>query len=74
MYNRLFDECEDSDRIFSKNSKVASALKFFHDTPLIIKTNDRIEEELHNGTKCCRVDMNLLKCCHFVKEIEKGAL
>ena len=54
MYNRLLDECGDADITSSrsKNTFVDPALKFFHNIPLMMNTNDRITEKLANGTPC----------------------
>ena len=46
MYNRLLDECGDSDIINSKKSFVDLALKFFHGVPLMMNTNERIDEKI----------------------------
>ena len=52
MYNRLLDECGDADIINSKRSFVDVALKFFYNVPLMMNTNERIDEKLANGTPC----------------------
>ena len=52
MYNHLLDECGDSDITNRSGAFVDLALKFFHDVPLMINTNKRIEEGLTNGSAC----------------------
>ena len=50
MYNRLLDECGNSDIKNSKQSFVDPALKFFHNIPLMMNSNERIADKLANGT------------------------
>ena len=52
MYNRLIDKCGDSDIKNSKQSFVDPALKFFPHIPLMMNTNERINEKLANFTLC----------------------
>ena len=68
MYNRLLDECGDSDIINSKRSFVDPALKFFHNISLMMNTNERINEKLANGTSCRGLYVKLKRGCQFVKE------
>ena len=72
MYNRLLDECGDSDIKNSKNAFVDIALKFFHNIPLMMNTNDRIKEKLANGTSCRGLYVKLKKGYDFVKENWEG--
>ena len=52
MYNMILDECGDSDVVNSKGAFVDPALKFFHGVPLMMNSNERIDEDLANGTPC----------------------
>ena len=52
MYNRLLDECGDSDITNGSGAFVDPALKFFYNVPLMMNTNARIDENLANGTPC----------------------
>ena len=52
MYNRILDECGDSDIRNGSDTFVDPALKFFHNIPLMMNTNERIDEKLVNGTPC----------------------
>ena len=52
MYNHILDQCANSDITNGSGAFVDPALKFFHNVPLMMNTNDRIEEELANGTPC----------------------
>ena len=72
MYNRLLDECGDGDITNSNNRFVDPALKFFHNIPLMMNTNDRITEKLANGTPCRGLYIKLKNDCEFVKESWEG--
>ena len=72
MYNRLLDECGDSDIINSKRSFVDPALNFFHNISLMMNTNERINEKLANGTSCRGLYVKLKRGCQFVKENWEG--
>ena len=50
------------------------AFKFFHNVPLMMNTNARIEEELANGTTCRGLYIKLKKGCKFVQENWEGYL
>ena len=49
LYNRLLDECGDSDIKNGNQCKVDPALKFFYDIPLMMNNNERITEKLATG-------------------------
>ena len=72
MYNRLLDECGDADIISSKKTFVDPVLKFFHNIPLMMNTNERIGEKLANGTPCRGLYLKLKPGCEFVKESWEG--
>ena len=72
MYNRLLDECGDADIKSSNNTFVDPVLKFFHNIPLMMNTNDRITEKLANGTPCRGLYIKLKQGCKFVKESWEG--
>ena len=67
MYNRILDECGDSDITNGNKLFVDPALKFFDNIPLMINTNTRIEEELANGTPCRGLYIKLNHGCEFVQ-------
>ena len=72
MYNRLLEECGDSDITNGSKAFVDPALKFFHNIPLMMNTNERIDEELANGTPCRGLYIKLKKGCDFIKENWEG--
>ena len=72
MYNRILDECGDCDIRNPADKFVDPALKFFHGIPLMMNTNDRIEERLANGTPCNGMYIKLKDGCHFQKEMWEG--
>ena len=74
MYNHLLDQCGDSDITNGSKAFVDPALNFFHNIPLMMNTNARIEEELANGTPCCGLYIKLKKGCKFVRENWEGYL
>ena len=74
MYNHILDQCSDSDITNGSGAFVDPALKFFHNVPLMMNTNDRIEEELANGTPCRGLYIKLKKGCKFVQENWEGYL
>ena len=61
MYNRLIDECGDSDVLNGNKCFVDIALKFFHNIPLMMNSHERIDEELANGTPCRGLYVQLKK-------------
>ena len=68
MYNRLLDECGDADIINSRKAFVDIALKFFYNVPLMMNTNERIDELLANRTPCRGLHIKLKEGYNFVKE------
>ena len=72
MYNHLLDECGDSDITNGSKAFVDPALKFFHNIPLMMNTNARIDEELANGTPCCGLYIKLKKGSKFKQENWEG--
>ena len=72
MYNRIIDECGDSDIKSGRGKFVDPALKFFHNVPLMMNTNDRIKEELANGTPCIGLYIKLKHGCEYTKENWEG--
>ena len=72
MYNRLLDECGDSDITNGNETFVDPALKFFHNIPLMMNTNERIDEKLANGTPCRGLYITLKEGCHFQPECWEG--
>ena len=74
LYNRLLDECGDSDIMSGNNFKVDPAMNFFHNIPLIMNTNERIEEKLANGTPCRGLYLKLRGGCQLKKENWEGRI
>ena len=74
MYNHILDQCGDSDITNGSNAFVDPALNFFHNVPLMMNTNERIEEELANGTPCRGLYLKLKKGYKFVQENWEGYL
>ena len=72
MYNRLIDECGDSDVINGNRQFVDIALKFFYNIPLMMNTNERIKEELANGTPCRGLYIKLKQGCSYTEETWEG--
>ena len=72
MYNRFLDECGDSDITNGNETFVDPALKFFHNIPLMMNTNERIDEKLANGTPCRGLYITLKEGCHFQPECWEG--
>ena len=71
MYNRLLDECGDSDITNGNETFVDPALKFFHNIPLMMNTNERIDEKLANGTPCRGLYIKLKKDANLFRKIGK---
>ena len=74
MYNHLLDQCGDSDITNGSRAFVDPALNFFHNIPLMMNTNARIEEELANGTPCRGLYIKIKRGCKFVRENWEGCL
>ena len=72
MYNHILDQCGDSDITNGSGAFVDPALKFFFNIPLMMNTNERIDEELANGTPCRGLYIHLKKGCDFVRENWEG--
>ena len=72
MYHRLLDECGDSDITSGNKSFVDPALKFFFNIPLMMNTNERIDEQLANGTPCRGLYIRLKEGEQFTKENWEG--
>ena len=72
MYNHILDHCGDSDITNASSAFVDPALKFFHNIPLMMNNNERIDENLANGTPCRGLYVKLKKGCNFVKENWEG--
>ena len=72
MYNRLLDECGDSDITNGTGAFVDPSIKFFYNVPLMMNTNARIDENLANGTPCKGLYIKLKKGCKFVPENWEG--
>ena len=62
----------DADIIRSKKTFVDPVLKFFHNIPLMMNTNERMGEQLANGTPCRGLCLKLKPGCEFVEESWEG--
>ena len=67
MYNRLLDECGDTSIKHSNNYFVETALKLFHNTPLMTLVNGRIAIGLENVTPWRGLHLKLKDGCYFEK-------
>ena len=65
-------ECGDSDIRNGSDTFVDPALKFFYNIPLMMNTNERIDEKLANGTPCRGLYIQLKNGCKFRKENWEG--
>lgn len=72
MYSYILDQCGDSDITNGSGIFVDPALKFFFDIPLMMNTNERIEEEFTNRTPCRGLYIKLKKGSEFMKENLEG--
>ena len=72
MRNRILDECGNSYITNSKKRFVDPALKFFYNIPLMMNTNEIIEEELANGTLCRGLYIKLKPRYMFQKKNWEG--
>ena len=72
MYNRILDDCGDSDVTNDSDTFVDPALKFFHNIPLMMNTNEQIDKKLANGTLCRGLYIHLKTTCNFRNENWEG--
>ena len=72
MHNRILDECGDSDITNLKKRFVDPAFKLFYNVPLMMNTNERIEEESANGISYRGLYIKLKPGCMFQKENWEG--
>ena len=73
LRNIIYDTCGDND-IKQGRRKYDPSLKFFYNMPLMLTSNDRLDENLANGTSCRGLHVVLRKNAEFVKEIWNGYL
>ena len=59
FHNAIIDNCGDADVITSQNKKVDPALKFYKNIPLMINTNENLEQYRAKGTLCRGVAIKL---------------
>ena len=52
MCHEIYDNCGDDHVRNNGSRKVDPSLKFYHDIPLMITSNDNIKDKLANGTPC----------------------
>ena len=72
LRNLIFDTVGDAHMVNNDSRKVDPALKFYHNKPLLITSNDRIEDKLANGTPCRGLYLKLKDGVEFTKECWGG--
>ena len=72
LRNLIFDTVGDAHMRNNETRKVDPALKFYHNKPLLITSNDRIEDKLANGTPCRGKFLKLKDGVEFTKECWGG--
>ena len=70
--NMIYDTCGDADVENSEGKRAEPVLKFYHGVPLMMNSNDRIEEDLANGTPCIGLYIKLKNGVHLEKENWEG--
>ena len=71
MHNRILGEYGGLDIISSKQTFLDPALKLFHNIPLMCNTNNKINEQLANGTLCHGVYIRLNSECRFQQDYQE---
>ena len=72
LRNMIYDTCGDADVENSEGKRAAPVLKFYHNVPLMMNSNDRIEENLANGTPCVGLYIKLKRGVQLEKENWEG--
>ena len=72
LRNMIYDTCGDSDVENGEGKRAAPVLKFYHNVPLMMNSNDRIEEDLANGTPCVGLYIKLKRGAQLEKENWEG--
>ena len=71
LRNMIYDHCGDAD-VKQSTKKIDPALKFYHNMPLMMNSNERIEEDLANGTPCRGLYVKLRPGATFKPENWEG--
>ena len=71
LKNMIYDHCGDAD-VKASTTKVYPALKFYYNMPLMMNSNERIEEHLANGTPCRGLYLKLRHGATFKLENWEG--
>ena len=72
LRNMIYDTCGDADIENSEGKRASPVLKFYHNVPLMMNSNDRINENLANGTPCVGLYIKLKRGAHLEKETWEG--
>ena len=72
LRNMIYDTCGDADVENSEGKRAAPVLKFYHNVPLMMNSNKRIEENLANGTPCIGLYIKLKRGAQLQKENWEG--
>ena len=72
LRNMIYDTCGDADVENSEGKRAAPVLKFYHNVPLMMNCNDRIDENLANGTPCIGLYIKLKRGVQLHKENWEG--
>ena len=72
LRNLIYDTVGDAHMVYNDTRKVDPALKFYHNKPLMITSNDKIEDKLANGTPCRGMFLKLKDGVEFTKECWGG--
>ena len=70
--NLIYDTVGDADMKNGKSKKVDPSLKFYHNKSFMINSNDRITDNLANGTPCRGLYLMLKDSVQFKKECWDG--
>ena len=71
LRNVIYDTCGDND-VKSGRRKFDPVLKFFYDVPLMMTSNDRIDEKLGNSTPIRGLYLVRRRNAQFIKEVWNG--
>ena len=72
LRNMIYDTCGDADVENSEGKRAAPVLKFYHNVPLMMNSNDRIDENLANGIPCIGLYIKLNRGVQLKKENWEG--
>ena len=72
LRNFIYDSCGDAAVENSEGKRAAPVLKFYHNVPLMMNSNERIDENLANGTPCVGLYIKLKRDKQLHKENWEG--